>query len=639
MIVIILPLDDYNLYLFHEGKHECCYNLLGAHLTEQKKQAGVEFRVWAPRAEMVWVIGDFNSWQIGITPMKKTVDIWQVFVPEITLGVRYKYAIRTMEGKILIKADPFAFYAENRPNTASIVADITCYKWQDQEWMNSRPNKSLINNPVNIYELHAGSWQKNKNNDFLSYRELAERVIPYIKDMGYTHIELMPIAEHPLDNSWGYQVTGYYAVTSRYGSIEDFMYFVDKCHQNNIGVIIDWVGAHFCKDDHGLRCFDGMPLYEHADKRRSENKDWGTSYFDLSRFEVRSFLCSNALFWLKECHADGLRVDAVASMLYLNYGKKEGEYLPNEQGGIENTAAAEFFKSLNAAVGRNCPGAVMIAEESTTYPKVTASLSSGGLGFSFKWNMGWMNDILTYMQINPLYRRHGHDKLTFSLMYAFSENFILPLSHDEVVHGKKTLLDKMPGSYEQKFANLRLLYGFMMAHPGKKLLFMGQEFGQFAEWDENKQLDWNLLDYDLHRLLKRYVKALNHLYLAQKALWQLDNSWDGFEWLDVDNDNKSIISFIRRSKENQDYIIVVCNFTPIVRAHYRIGVPADRVYQEVFNSDDAGFGGSGFKTKKKIHAERIPQHNKPYSLSLDVGPLAVLYLKEGKQCEKKIALQ
>lgn len=557
--------------------------------------------------------------------------IWQLFVPGISEGMNYKYKIDTLNGKSLLKADPVAFAAELRPMTASVVANIEGFTWTDEKWFDTRPEKSY-EHPLNIYEVHLGSWKKDEKGDFLSYRELADSLPEYAKQMGYTHIEVMPLSEHPLDNSWGYQATGYFAPTSRYGNPVDLMYFVNKCHEIGIGVIMDWVPGHFCKDDQGLREFDGTFLYEPSHPLRRNNDGWGTSYFDLGKSRVRSFLLSNACYWLEIFHIDGLRVDAVASMLYLDYTKSAGQWLPNEYGGRENIEAIKFFQDLNKIIFERNPKALMMAEESTAYPMVTWPVHDGGLGFNYKWNMGWMNDVLDYVEVSTVNRRWHHKKLTFSFMYAFSENFVLPFSHDEVVHGKKSLLDKMPGDYWQMFANLRLLLGYMIAHPGKKLLFMGQEIGQFIEWDEKRPLDWFLLGYDLHRLLHDYVKKLNTFYLEESSFWQVDYDWSGFTWLDADDSEHSIISFIRFDKKG-NHVIVVCNFTEVVHDGYRVGAPQVGPYYEAFNSDETQFGGSGKWGRKILIANPTPWHGQPNSMVLKLPPLSVLYIRAGYEKE------
>ncbi|MEL7634495.1 1,4-alpha-glucan branching protein GlgB [Sporomusa sphaeroides] len=627
-------LTDYDKYLFHEGRNTRSYTMLGAHPATAGGVAGAWFAVWAPRARAVRVIGSFNNWDGSGHAMVKARDcgVWALFVSGAAAGDLYKYEIVTGSGEVLHKADPYAFAAEVRPNTASKLVSLEGYCWQDDAWREAKAKKSPYNQPMNIYEVDLGSWKRGSDRQKLSYRELALELPQYAASMGYTHIELLPVAEHPFDGSWGYQATGYYAVTSRYGEPEDFMYFVDCCHRQGIGVILDWVPGHFCKDAHGLACFDGTTLYEYSDWRR-ENRGWGTANFDLSRPEVVSFLISNALFWLEVYHIDGLRIDAVANMLYLNYGRDQGDWEPNCQGGTENLEAVSFLQQLNEAVFANYPAALVIAEDSTAWPLVTQPTYLGGLGFNFKWNMGWMNDMLRYMALDPLHRQHHHNLVTFSFMYAFSENFVLPLSHDEVVHGKKSLLDKMPGDYWQKFANLRAFYAYMMAHPGKKLLFMGGEFGQFIEWNYQDSLDWHLLDYEMHGKLLDYVKALNHFYLEHPALWQNEQDWQGFSWIDCHNSEQSVLVFKRQGKEAGEFIIAVLNFTPVVRQEFRLGVPAARHYVEVFNSDRPVYGGSGQENPGELIPETVTWHGQPNSLLITLPPLAAVYLKPvGASC-------
>lgn len=624
-------LSDYDLYLFNEGNHHRAYEKLGAHVMVINGIAGTLFAVWAPCAKRVSVVGGFNQWDGRRHQMRclGSSGVWEIFIPGVGHGEMYKYEIKTPHNEIYLKSDPYAFYSELRPGTASVVYRLGDYEWNDRNWMEERDGSSIFEKPVSIYEVHLGSWARvpEENNRFLTYRELADRLVEYVRDMEYTHIELMPVAEHPFDGSWGYQITGYYSVTSRYGKPEDFMYFIDKCHQNNIGVIIDWVPAHFPKDGHGLARFDGTALYEHYDMKQGEHPDWGTHIFNYGRHEVRNFLVSNAVFWLEKYHIDGLRVDAVASMLYLDYGKKEGEWLPNRWGGKENVEAIEFMRQLNSTVFSYFPGVMMIAEESTSWALVSKPPHTGGLGFSFKWNMGWMNDYLRYISMDPVYRKYHHNNLTFSIMYAFSENFIQALSHDEVVHGKCSLINKMPGDYWQKFAGLRASYGYMYGHPGKKLLFMGGEFGQFTEWDYQRSLDWHLLEYEMHRKLQNYVRDLNRLYKEEKALHEVDFSHEGFEWIDCHDSDRSIISFIRKGKDWHDMLLFVCNFTPVVYDDYRIGAPFYTFYREVLNSDSEVYGGSNVGNLGEVHAENYGIHGRPYSLRLRIPPLAALIFK------------
>lgn len=625
----ILPFDNNNLYLFNEGSHCRSYQLLGAHVAQEQGISGVRFAVWAPNAREVRVAGDFNAWQ-GAKHVMRPVDnsgIWELFIPGLAAGDIYKYEILPREGEAFLKADPYAFCGELPPGTASKVVSLGDYAWRDEVWQQSKQAKSIYSEAVLIYEVHLGSWRRKAQGEILSYRELAEELVEYVSDMGYTHIELLPVVEHPYGGSWGYQATGYFAATSRYGTPHDFMYFIDRCHQKGIGVIMDWVPGHFCKDSHGLWRFDGSPLFESGWPERGENYQWGTANFDFGRCEVRSFLLSNAMFWLEVYHIDGLRVDAVANMLYLDYGKHGEAWLPNCYGDNGNIDAMAFLRKLSSAVFEHFPSTLMIAEESTDWPMVTWPTDVGGLGFNFKWNMGWMNDMLRYMSMEPIHRQWWHNLITFSFMYAFSENFILPLSHDEVVHAKRSLLDKMPGDYWQKFANLRALYGYMMAHPGKKTLFMGGEFGQFIEWNYQDSLDWHLLTYEMHGKLHHYVRDLNHLYRRETCLWQIDFSWEGFEWIDPHDYSQSVITFMRKTGVPEQAIIVICNFTPVVRYDYRIGVPQKGTYQEIFNSDQEIYGGSGQTNPGLLTADSEGWHNQPYSLRLKLPPLAVSYLK------------
>jgi 1,4-alpha-glucan branching enzyme len=628
MAIQISTISEEDLYLFHEGSNFRSYQLLGAHVIQEKDASGVRFTVWAPNAQAVRVVGDFNGWQGCQHSMKRIEQsgIWELFVPGLEAGETYKYEIHTAAGERMMKADPYAFYAQLRPDTASRVYDLKSYQWQDEKWQQAK-KKPAYEQPVLIYEVHLGSWRRGEGNTLLTYRQLAGLLPQYVAAMGYTHIEIMPVAEHPFDGSWGYQATGYYAVTSRYGTPDDFMYLVDQCHEYGIGVIVDWVPGHFCKDDHGLRHFDGTPLYEYPDVQRSENKGWGTANFDLGRTEVLSFLISNALFWLDVYHIDGIRVDAVSNILYLNYGREDGDWTPNQYGGNGNLEGAAFLRKLNEVVFAHHPDVLMMAEESTSWPMVSWPTYSGGLGFNFKWNMGWMNDMLRYMAIDSIHRKWNHHLLTFSFMYAFSENFILPLSHDEVVHGKKSLLNKMPGDYWQKFANLRAFYGYWMAHPGKKLLFMGSEFGQFIEWQEHESLDWHLVELPMHGKMLEYSKALNHFYKQEEALWKVDGSWHGFEWIDCSDYTQSVICFIRKTTVPEETLLVVCNFTPEVHRSYRIGVPVIGFYQEVFNSDWEEFGGSGQKNSEIVTAEAVNWHNHSQSVVITLPPLATIYLK------------
>lgn len=620
--------NDVPLYLFHEGSNSNAYEYFGSH---RKNKNTVVFRVWAPDAKNVSVTGDFNNWsetENPMKPLKNSGGVWEAEIKNIKPYDMYKYCITAADGRTLMKCDPYGFHMETRPGTATKYYEIdNCYEWHDEKWVEGRNGKNIYESPVNIYEIHAGSWKQYDDGNFYSYRALADSLVPYVKKMGYTHIEFMPLTEYPFDGSWGYQVTGYFAATSRYGEPKDLMYLVDKCHENGIGVILDWVPAHFPKDANGLYEFDGGPLYEYSDPRKGEHYGWGTRVFDFGKNEVRSFLMSSASFWLKKYHLDGIRIDAVASMLYLDYDRKDGEWVPNKNGGNENLEAVEFLQKLNENIFRDFPYAMMIAEESTSWPMVTKPVFSGGLGFNFKWNMGWMNDILRYFSLDGFFRKYNHDCITFSMFYAFSENFVLPISHDEVVHGKKSLIDKMPGSYDEKFAGVRAFLGYMMAHPGKKLMFMGQEFGQFIEWNYEKGLDWLLLDYPKHRALQNYFKKINEFYKANPAFWQIDYSWEGFSWISSDDKDNSVIAF-RRIDEKGKEIIVVCNFTNVERCDYRIGIPKKGAYKIVFNSDDVDFGGEGKGNKGKLKTESINMHGFEQSISLDLPPMSAIYIKK-----------
>jgi len=624
-------LTDYDLYLHAEGTFHLAYEKLGAHFRDVDGVRGVNFAVWAPNAQRVSVIGPFNGWDNRAHPMQmhENGGVWEIFIPNLPEGMEYKYSIKSrIAGYEIDKSDPYGFYAALRPNTDSRVWSIDKYEWGDQAWLTERPEHQKLDKPINIYEVHLGSWRRvPETNGFLNYKDLAHQLVDYVKEMGYTHIELMPITEHPYDGSWGYQVTGYFAPTSRFGTPDEFMFFVDHCHQNGISVILDWVPGHFPKDAHGLAFFDGTHLYEHADPRQGEQKEWGTKVFNFGRNEVRNFLLSSALFWLEKYHLDGLRVDAVASMLYLDYGRKEGEWTPNKYGGRENLEAIDFIRQFNELSHSEVQGALTIAEESTSWPMVSRPTYTGGLGFDLKWNMGWMHDMLDYMEQDPIYRRYHQNQVTFSLMYAFSENFVLPFSHDEVVHLKRSMLDKMPGDLWQKYANLRALYGYMYGHPGKKLLFMGGEFGQWSEWSEARSLDWHLLEWQDHRQLQRYVKELNHLYLSDPALSQIDDSWEGFQWIDISDADQSIVSFIRRAKDPADQVVIVCNFTPVPRMGYRVGMPVEGGYREIMNSDWPQYGGSGVGNDGPIIAEPTPWQSCDYSVPLNLPPLGVIYLK------------
>ncbi len=627
-----LSMGDMDVYLLRAGKHLNSYDLMGAHLVEINGVRGTRFAVWAPNAFSVSVIGDFNQWDGRVHPMQlhHETGIWQLFIPEAPEGSLYRYRIRSHNmGYRADKTDPYGYFSERRPRNASIVVNIDTYDWNDDQWMRGREARNGLSAPISIYEAHLGSWKRSEgeNGGFLSYRQLAHELVPYVKELGFTHIELMPIAEHPLDASWGYQVTGYFAPTSRYGTPQDFMYFVDVCHQNNIGVILDWVPAHFPKDGHALAYFDGTHLYEHEDSRKGEHPDWGTLIFNFGRNEVRNFLIANALFWLKKYHIDGLRVDAVSSMLYLDFSRKEGQWIPNEFGGNENLEAVSFIREFNTLVHQEAPGAVTIAEESTAWAMVSRPVYIGGLGFTYKWNMGWMHDTLEYVSKDPIYRRFHHNKLTFSLIYAFNENFVLALSHDEVVHGKGSLIEKIPGDWWQKFASLRLLYGYQWTHPGKKLLFMGQEFGQWREWSENRGLDWELLQMPTHQGMKAWMRDLNTLYQAQPALYEHDFDYKGFQWIDANDADNSTFSYIRYADDPSDFLVVVCNFTPVVRRDYRIGVPEHGTYSELLNSDSEQYGGGNVGNGGAVQAQDSPSHGMPCSLALTVPPLGILILK------------
>lgn len=636
-------ISELDRYLFAEGNHYEIYKKLGAHPMNYEGVWGTYFAVWAPHARSVSVVGDFNMWDSRLHTMNLlgVSGIYEIFIPGVKEGAVYKYFIRTREGEELFKSDPYGNYAEVRPDNASKVACLSDYEWKDESWQAKKSQltrKDRLESPMSIYELHPGSWKKHNNgteDGFYNYRELAHSLADYLVDMNYTHIELMGIAEHPFDGSWGYQVVGYYAPTSRYGSPKDFMYFVDYMHQRGISVILDWVPAHFPKDAHGLARFDGEPLYEHPDKRRGEHPHWGTYIFNYGKKEVENFLIANALFWIKEFHVDGLRVDAVASMLYLDYGKSDGEWLPNEFGGNENLEAIALMKHLNRIMEEKYPSTLMIAEESTAWAGVTAPAGMNGLGFLFKWNMGWMNDFLEYMKLDPYFRQFNHNKLTFSFAYARSENFIQVLSHDEVVHGKCSMINKMPGTQEEKFANLRAAYGFMFAHPGKKLLFMGQEFAQSREWSEKRELDWFELEQEANRKMQAYVRKLNQIYEGNSALYYNDYNDMGFEWVNGADNERSVISFIRRGKSAQDQILVVCNFTPVVREKYKVGVPCLTTYSEILNSDAIEFGGTGKVNVNPLKPRKGSCDGMPFSLELTLPALSVMMFRYHYRKSKK----
>ncbi|MDT8719402.1 1,4-alpha-glucan branching protein GlgB [Clostridium sp. 19966] len=615
---------DFNEY--NKGLSYNSYDFFGCHLCEMYGKYGGFFAVWAPKAKEVRIVGTFNNWD-GKHPMHRDRHgVWTLFVEGVQEGHYYMYQILTEDNQQVMKADPYGFYGQLRPGNASRVVNLDRYGWRDQAWMERRKHTNVYKSPLNIYEVHPGSWKTHGYEYFYNFRELGDELVDYVYNMGYTHIELMPLTEHPLDESWGYQTIGYYCLTSRYGTPEDFMYFVDKCHEKNIGVIVDWVPGHFCKDEHGLYKFDGSHLYESSKEVMRENYDWGTANFAFNKPHVHSFLISNALFWFKKYHIDGIRVDAVANMMYLNYGKKHGAGLKNKFGGDENLEAIKFLQTLNEAVFRNVDNPLMMAEDSSIKEKITAPTYLGGIGFNYKWNMGWMNDVLRYMEKDPVYRKWHQDSVTCTMTYTYTENFLLPLSHDEVVHGKKSLINKMPGDYWQKFANLRVLLGYMMGHPGKKLLFMGGEFGQFIEWNCKQGLDWLLLDYPAHKNMQHYVKCLNHFYKSERALWQQDHEPSGFQWIDYDNKEKSTISFIRRG-DNGEYAIIICNFTPVVYYDFPVGVPELKGYREVFNSDREEFGGSGQTVEGVLQAFREGFKSFPYSIKTKVPPLGFVVIK------------
>jgi len=644
-------ITDFDLHLFAEGNHHRIYEKLGAHATEIDGIFGVYFAVWAPNARNVSVLGDFNYWDGRKHQMRKgATGVWELFIPEVGVGDTYKYEIKNFDGHIYEKSDPYGFQQEVRPKTASIVADLDTYQWHDSDWMEQRRHTDTLTQPISVYEVHLGSWLHASSGEpaelpngetepvvvvselkpgarFLTYRELAKKLIPYIKELGFTHIELLPVAEHPFDGSWGYQVTGYYACTSRYGTPQDFMYFVDQCHQNGIGVIVDWVPGHFPKDGHGLAFFDGTHLYEHADPRKGEHKEWGTLVFNYNRNEVRNFLVANALFWFDKYHIDGMRVDAVASMLYLDYCRKHGEWVANQYGGRENIEAADFLRQTNHVIFSYFPGILSIAEESTDWPMVSWPTYVGGLGFNLKWNMGWMHDMLDYFHMDPWFRQFHQNNVTFSMWYNHSENYMLALSHDEIVHGKSNMPGKMPGDEWQKFANIRCLFSYMFTHPGKKTLFMSMEFGQWSEWNVWGDLEWHLLQYEPHQKLKRFFGELNQLYRSEPALYSQDFSQEGFEWIDCSDNRHSVVSFIRRAKGSNEFVVTVCNFTPQPHSHYRVGVPELGFYTELFNSDAREYGGSNMGNLGGKWTDEWSFHNQPYSLDLCLPPLGVLILK------------
>ena len=615
-----------NVRAYTSGEAIRAWEFMGSHAQERDGQWGYTFRVWAPHAAEVSVVGDFNRWEEGANPLSPMGGgLWGGFVPGLDRYDVYKYAIRTKDGRTLLKADPYAFHAETRPGTASKIYELGSYQWNDQSWLDYRKKNPVYHRPLNIYEVHLGSWRRTGDGQFLSYRGIADYLVPYVKEMGFTHVEFMPLTEHPLDDSWGYQCTGYFAATSRFGTPDDLMYLIDQLHQAGVGVILDWVPAHFPKDAFGLYEFDGEPCYEYQDMRKGEHADWGTRVFDYGRNEVRSFLFSSALFWLEMFHIDGLRVDAVASMLYLDYGRQGGEWVPNIHGGNENLEAVDFLQKLNERIFAEHDDVMMIAEESTAWPKVSHPVSEGGLGFNLKWNMGWMNDVLHYMKLDPYFRQFNHRDITFSFMYAFSENFILPLSHDEVVHMKGSLLNKMPGTYEEQFHGVRVFYTYMLTHPGKKLLMMGSEFGQWNEWHFEYSLDWHLMDNEINRKTQAFFKAANHLYLEHPELWQEDFSWKGFEWIYADDNQANTISFLRKDDKG-DTLVVVCNFSPVDRTGYCIGVPVPGAYTCIFNTDDEAFGGEGRGDKEPVKSTYNPCHGREQSIIITLPPMsAVIY--------------
>ena len=627
-------ITEFDQYLFGQGTHYDLYNKLGAHPMTVDGEEGVYFAVWAPNAEAVSLVGNFNEWDENATPMERLepLGIYEIFLPEMKIGDIYKYCVTTKAGYTILKADPYGFQAELRPNNASVIADISDFKWQDSRWMKKREKFDDKKDPMFVYEVHPGSWKKHEQTEedvdgFYNYREMAHELAKYVKDMGYTHVELMGIAEHPFDGSWGYQVTNYFAPTSRHGSPEDFQYFINYLHQQNIGVILDWVPAHFPRDAFGLAEFDGTCLYEYADPRKGEHSDWGTKVFDYGKTEVRNFLICNALFWLEKYHVDGLRVDAVASMLYLDYGREDGQWVPNIYGGNENLEAIEFFKHLNTIVKKRNPGIVMIAEESTAWPKVTDKAEYGGLDFSLKWNMGWMHDFLEYMKLDPYFRKYNHTKMNFAMVYAYSENYMLVLSHDEVVHLKCSMIEKMPGSYEEKFKNLMAGYAFMTGHPGKKLLFMGQDFGQHREWSEERELDWFLLEKEPNHQLQLFVKELLHLYKSNKCLYEYDCWPEGFEWINADDGDRSIFSFVRHSASGKNNMLFVINFTPVERPDYRVGTTCRRKHTLVLNSDDKKFGGKGKRRPKEYKPAKKECDGRKYSIQYKLPAYGVAVFK------------
>ena len=632
-------ISRFKTYLFNSGDNFKSYEMLGSHKVKIDGVDGWRFAVWAPKAVSVRVVGDFNDWN-GYDKMLERIEtsgVWYGFFTDIEEGMLYKYAIEAENGETYYKADPYAVKSELRPGTASVTKDISNnYKWGDKAWISARGKNSTLTEPMNIYEIHIGSWKIHDDGSFYTYRELADELVPYVKKMGYTHIEIMPITEYPFDGSWGYQVTGFFSATTRYGESEDLKYLIDKCHKNHIGIIMDWVPAHFPRDAHGLRMFDGTPVYEYADPRLGEHKDWGTMVFDYSKSEVISFLISSAYFWAEQYHIDGIRVDAVSSMLYRDYSRNDGEWVPNEYGGNGNLEAVDFLKKLNKIMGTEFPNFMMVAEESTAWPLVTAPPENDGLGFNYKWNMGWMNDTLRYMGMDPYFRKDNHSLLTFMMMYAYSENYILPLSHDEVVHGKGSMLNKMFGEYDEKFAAYRTLLGYYMTMPGKKMLFMGGEFGQMLEWRYDDQLEWNVLEIDKHKRLHQYVKDLNHFYMGNKALWELDTSWDGFRWVNEADSENSVLSYIRRGRHAADNVVVVANFTPVERPIYKIGVPLAGEYEVVFHSSAVKYGGNKRITKKVYKTKNMQFSDMMYTIEVAIDGNSVMFLKK-KPADKAAA--
>ena len=625
--------DSYATYLFHEGTNYQAHKMFSPVPAVENGEEGWNFAVWAPNAAAVSVVGEFNGWDKTAHPMKEEGGIWSLFIPGLRQYDTYKYAVTDKKGRTVFKCDPYGLHFETAPANASKLYDISGYRWKDRKWMKERQDYNPYGSPMNIYEVHAGSWRRYQDGNLLSYAALADQLIPYLKKMGYTHVELMPVTEYPYDGSWGYQVTGMFAPTSRYGTPHDFMEFVDRCHRSGIGVILDWVLAHFPRDEHGLAMFDGTPLYEYADPRKGEHKEWGTKVYDFGKNEVKSFLISAAMFWFDEYHIDGIRCDAVASMLYLDYGRKDGEWTPNVYGGNYNLEAKEFLQKMNTAILSKHRGALTIAEESTAFPMVTLPAYQGGLGFNFKWNMGWMNDSLHYLALDPFFRKDNHNDLTFAITYAYSENYILPISHDEVVHGKGSMIGKVPGDYDQKFEGLKAFYGFMMGHPGKKLNFMGNEFAQFIEWNFAQELDWFLLDYPRHRTFRKFIQDLNAFYLENKCMWQLDCSMDGFKWIVVDDNRQNIVSFIRRDADG-DYVICVVNFSPVERKKYVMGVPENKIYKAELTSALKKYGGAE-ERRPSFRAVGKPSHGYPFSVKLNIPANSVMFLRAVNKEEKK----